>query len=144
MDQVTSHHARWYTFKRQTASSCLAALIAFAALVPPAFAKDWRKTQWPLDTLSYEEAKDLTSDRVLTFPGLGQSTYFDDGSYAFKREGQTEVRIGAFKIRRDGRVCVDFQPNSSRCDVFMKDRGLLFLMTEEGDKFPVHFKFEFR
>jgi hypothetical protein len=90
--------------------------------------------------LGYNDVKELTSAGPLTFPGLGRSNYSENGSYSFTDETKSITRFGAFHIREDGRVCIDFsQSERHRCDTFLRKDGLVFLLTEEGDRFPVFF-----
>ena len=58
--------------------------------------------------LSYEDVAELTSSGALTFPGLGQSKYSDNGVYRFTDEASSITRFGFFDIQKDGKVCVDF------------------------------------
>ncbi|MFY9209972.1 MAG: hypothetical protein WAO69_02490 [Aestuariivita sp.] len=129
--------------------SCLAgsarpsALVLLAALAAPAVAQDWTLPEGQ-EVLSYEQARGLTSGRTLSFPGLGQSTYFTDGRYVFKGEDRSILQFGMFEVRRDGKVCVNLYSDGTRCDVFLKNHGLLFMLTEKGDRFPVQLEIEVR
>ena len=95
--------------------------------------------------LSYEDVAELTSSGILTFPGLGQSKYSDSGVYSFTQEGFTKkgssvTRLGFFDIKKDGKVCVDFfRGERGRCHIFVRRNGIVFMLTEEGDRFPVTF-----
>lgn len=95
--------------------------------------------------LGYNEVREITSAGLLTFPGLGQSSYSENGTYSFTGEDTSIVRFGVFDIRKDGRVCVDFlQSKGQRCDTLLRRNGLTFLLTEEGDRFLVFFTLEGR
>jgi hypothetical protein len=98
--------------------------------------RDW-------EVLGYDDASQLTSAGLLTISGLGLSNYRENGTYSFTDEVEQIVRFGVFDIRDDGRVCVDFfQSERQRCDVFLRRNGLVFLLTEEGNNFPVFFSLE--
>jgi hypothetical protein len=98
--------------------------------------RDW-------EVLDHDDASQLTSAGLLTIPGLGLSNYSENGTYSFTDEVEQIVRFGVFDIRDDGRVCVDFfQSERQRRDVFLRRNGLVFLLTEEGDHFPVFFSLE--
>jgi len=95
------------------------------------------------EVLGYNDVRQITSAGLLTFPGLGTSNYSENGTYSFTDDDQSIVRFGVFDIRKDGRVCVDFfQSERQRCDTFLRRNGLTFLLTEEGDRFPVFFSIE--
>lgn len=66
----------------------------------------------------------------------GQSRYGpdDDYSYIYKDGGRS---AGEFRIGADGSVCVDFYNGRSRCDLYVRNAGRLYLITEKGDRFPV-------
>ncbi|WP_316651294.1 hypothetical protein [Ovoidimarina sediminis] len=87
--------------------------------------------------LSYEEIRDLTSWEPLAFSGLGHSSYASDGSYGFVGEKNPVTRFGIFKIHRDGRLCFEFsRGRSGQCKMFLRGNELIFLLTEEGERFP--------
>lgn len=92
--------------------------------------------------LNFEEARDLTSFGILSFPGLGQSLYSDDGSYSFTDDVTSVRRFGIFEVQPDGKVCIDFHDDSSRCDTFIRRGGLYFLLREDGSRFPIYFGLE--
>lgn len=97
------------------------------------------------EVLSYHDVKELISAGPLTFTGLGRANYSENGTYIFTEEDKAITRIGAFDIRKDGKVCVDFfRAEMRRCDIFLRRNGLIFLLTEEGDRFPVSFKLEWQ
>ena len=95
--------------------------------------------------LSYEDVAELTSSGTLTFQGLGKAEYTDSGKYSFTQEGFTKkgssvTRLGFFDIKKDGKVCVDFfRGERGRCHIFVRRNGIVFMLTEEGDRFPVTF-----
>ncbi|SDJ36190.1 hypothetical protein [Lutimaribacter saemankumensis] len=92
--------------------------------------------------LNFEEASNLTSFGVLSFPGLGQSLFSDNGTYLFTDEATSSLRLGVFEVKSDGKVCIDFHDDSSHCDVFIRRGGLYFLLREDGGRFPVFFRLE--
>lgn len=106
-------------------------------------AEEWFESRWE-KTLNYAETRELVSGHTLTIPGFGQSTYHENGAYTFAYEDQQTTQFGFFEVRNDGIVCVDFQNQSERCDVYVKDQGLLFLITEEGKRFPVSLSLEIK
>ncbi|MEH6836663.1 MULTISPECIES: hypothetical protein [Falsihalocynthiibacter] len=95
------------------------------------------------EVLGYNDVRELTSAGLLTFPGLGRSNYSENGTYSFTDEAKSITRFGVFDIRKDGRVCIDFFQNERhRCDIFLRKNSFVFLLTEEGDRFPVFFSLE--
>lgn len=115
-------------------------LVAVSVLPASVAAQDWSlfSTQ---DRLGYEETKSLLIGKTLKFQGLGQSTYHSSGAYTFTYENQNITKFGYFEVRRDGRVCLDVQDQSSGCSIFVKRNGLLFLLTPEGRRFQVTLEF---
>jgi len=119
--------------------TCIAGLLYFVALTTCAMAQ-YDGLPFSQGTLNYDQVNKLTSGQSLTNPALGQSTHFKDGTHAFKYEEHSQTVLGVFELNPDGKVCVDFRSNTNRCGIFLKDRGLFFLITKEGDRFPVHFE----
>ncbi|MEQ9692893.1 hypothetical protein [Shimia sp. SDUM112013] len=103
-----------------------------------ATAQEWHLLH-DYEPLSYEETKTLILDRTLTFPGLGRSTFHEDGSFVFT-DAQTDVtRFGVFELRKDGELCVDFQNQERRCGAFLRDEGVFLLLNGDRRRIPVLF-----
>ncbi|WP_263389144.1 hypothetical protein [Ruegeria marisflavi] len=118
-------------------------ILASVNLLPKYGEAQDENTERDWEVLGYDDASKLTSAGLLTIPGLGLSNYSENGIYSFTDEAEPTVRFGVFEIRDDGRVCVDFfQSERQRCDVFLRRNGLVFLLTEEGNHFPVFFSLE--
>ena len=100
-------------------------------------AQDWNQEYWGT-LLGYDEVIDLTASGSLTVPGLGHSIYASDGTYIFADEKKSTRRFGVFEVRKDGSLCVEFYPDRrGQCTVFLRRNELVFLLTEEGERFPV-------
>jgi hypothetical protein len=115
-------------------------LVAGQLVVPfPGAAQELPQSA-PQKKLTYEQTQSLIYGNTLTFQGLGQSTFHQNGTYSFTEEGQNYTRYGIFNLRADGKVCLDQPDKKDRCDIFVEERGLLFLLTPEGQRFSVTFK----
>jgi hypothetical protein len=56
--------------------------------------------------------------------------YGADGSYTYNGSSPGKYTIS------DGRICVVFNNNSSRCDNILKDGNNYFLINSQGKRFP--------
>jgi len=108
-----------------------------------ATAEEWnlRDTDIPL---TEPQASALTSGRTLTFLDDGQSKYSVGGAYSYTYADDGGTAFGRFTIKKDGRVCIDFTNGRQRCDLYVKSGGLLVMITERGDRFPVRLHLEVR
>lgn len=66
----------------------------------------------------------------------GRSDYGPDDDYSYTYKGGGRA-AGEFHLAEDGSVCVDFYNGHSRCDLYVQNDGMLYLITEAGDRFPV-------
>ncbi|WP_137700215.1 hypothetical protein [Marimonas lutisalis] len=73
----------------------------------------------------------------LTHPNQKTETYFRKRSYDASRSGSEIILLGRFGIRTDGQVCLHLSFDETGCRVFVENRGLKFMLNEEGHRFPV-------
>jgi hypothetical protein len=96
---------------------------------------------WSLRTgeipLSYEDLQQLTAGQTLTFYDNGQSRFSVGGSYSYTYPDNGGSAFGLFELRKNGTVCISFRNGASRCDLYVRRRELLMLITEQGDRFPI-------
>jgi len=106
-------------------------------------AEEWnlRDTDIPL---TEPQVSALTAGRTLTFFDDGQSKYSVGGAYSYTYADDGGMAFGRFTIKKDGRVCIDFTNGRRRCDLYVKSGGLLIMITERGDRFPVRLHLEVR
>jgi hypothetical protein len=117
-------------------------LLALSSVFPVSLGAAQERSQqdWG-EMLGYKEVRDLTSFGSLAFPGLGSSSFSDDGSYSLTYEDKSVTRFGVFEIQKDGRLCVEFaEDRDVECNAFLLRNGFVFLLTEGGDSIPVHFR----
>lgn len=106
-------------------------------------AQEWKLRPGEL-SLNYEQATELTTNRTLDFFDYGQSKYSVGGAYSYSFPDEGGTQFGVFEVRRDSSVCVNFRSGEHRYNLYLKSRGLLFMLTEEGDRFPVKLAFEWK
>lgn len=101
-----------------------------------ALAQDWnlRSVDSPL---GQEQARALTAGSTLTFYDDGQSRFSVGGAYSYTFADSNSTAFGIFRIEDDGRVCIDFRNGRNRCDLFVRNGGLLVMLTEKGERFPI-------
>jgi hypothetical protein len=86
--------------------------------------------------LSLQDVRKLTDESPLTVRDEGEARYSPGGAYSYRNPaGQT--RFGRFRLRPDGRICIDYGDDAGRCDVFVRHGELLFLITEQGKRLPI-------
>ena len=113
----------------------LLVLSGFAASTGAALSADWNIR--PGDTvLSEPMLNERLSNSEITFFDGGKSVYGPDDAYAYVYAGGEPIP-GTYHIANDGVVCVDFKNGWSRCDLYVINGEKLYLITEEGDRFPV-------
>lgn len=77
----------------------------------------------------------LDGQEVAFYDG-GRSVYGPGDAYAYVYSDGRPVP-GTYALRADGAVCVEFENGWSRCDLYVSNKGRMYLITEEGDRFPV-------
>jgi len=112
--------------------ACLA-LIAFAT---PVLAQDWNLEDADIP-LGLFGARALTAGRTLTFPDAGESRFSVGGAYSHTYANDGGTAFGIFRVESDGRVCIEFSSGISRCDLYVRNGGLLIMLTEQGERFPI-------
>jgi hypothetical protein len=122
--------------------ACLTGVIYCVALASGAMAQD-EGTPSTVSALSYEQTNMLMSGRSLIFPGLGQSAYVNDATFALKHKEDPQSVLEFFEVRQDGKLCVELGNISNRCGIFLKNDSLFFMLTKERYRFPVHLELNF-
>lgn len=120
--------------------------LIFCALViaaRPVAAEEWnlRDTDIPLTSA---QVAALTAGRTLTFHDDGQSKFSVSGAYSYTYGNEGGTAFGRFTVEKDGRVCIDFTNGRQRCDLYVKSGGLLMMISERGDRFPVRLHLELK
>lgn len=100
----------------------------------PAHAQDWNIRPWDA-MMDRQEVQDRIRGRAILFMDGGVATYRDDGSYSYTYQGGREF-TGAYQIRPDGAVCVDFDAGQTRCDLYVRHDERLVMIAETGRRFP--------
>lgn len=115
----------------------LTSLFALALLTTPGWAADWslRPGDTPLDATEL----DGLAGQVLTFYDDGQSRYSAGGSYSYTYSPANGggTAFGRYALADDGSVCVTFRNGFDRCDLYVRNKGRLILITQTGERFPV-------
>ncbi len=112
--------------------------LLFIALASPAAAQDYATRD--SDTVFTPAALgDTILDRDLEYFDGGISRYDTDGSYAwtYAENNGGGVSSGVHDIRENGIVCVTFENNAERCDMFVMDGERLVLLTVDGQRYPL-------
>ena len=101
----------------------------------PALAAAWTTREGD-QPLSKEALRDTLVGQVLVFYDDGRSRFYDDGRYSYTYDGGGTA-YGHYALGGDGTACIGFTNGFSRCDLYVRNAGRLFLITEDGDRFPV-------
>ena len=106
------------------------------SLASSALAQDWnlRSVDAPL---GHDQARALTAGTALTFYDDGQSRFSVGGAYSYTYANSGSTAFGVFRVEDDGRVCIDFRNGHNRCDLFVRNGGVLVMLTEKGERFPI-------
>lgn len=107
-------------------------LFAFPAMVTAQSGVRTSDTQLDASQLSEQ-----LNGQIIEFFDGSKSRYGTDGSYEYTYTDDGPVWAGQFTLSEEGRVCVDFDNGSRRCDQFVKTDGRLVLVTTDGLRFPV-------
>ena len=99
-------------------------------------AQEWnlRNADIPLDHFS---ATQLTAGSTLTFPDDSQSKFSVGGAYSFTLSNNRGTDFGLFSVESDGRVCIDFRNDTRQCNLFVRSGGLIVMLSDTGQRFPV-------
>ena len=105
-----------------------------ACLAMPAFADGHRSSDVILD---HAGMKALLSGKTVTFFDGSKSTYSSDGTYGYTYTDDGPVWRGQYTLDDNSRVCVVFDNEETRCDMFVMDGDRAILITRDGTRFPV-------
>lgn len=100
-----------------------------------AAAQDWAVR----DGDSYLSESDMRAEVVghrLTFYDNGVSDYGPNGGYSYTYDGGGTA-YGVYSLSENGVVCTAFQNGFDRCDMIVRNRDRLVVITETGDRYPV-------
>jgi len=75
--------------------------------------------------------------QVLEFYDGSKARYAADGGYLYTYVDDGAQRLGRYELGEDSRVCVRFDNGFSRCDMIVRSRDRLLLITGDGLRFPV-------
>jgi len=112
------------------------ACLFLIAIALPVLAQEWSLRR-PDILLDQHSAQALTAGSMLIFQDDGRSKFSVGGaySYTYAEDGSTE--FGIFRVEHDGRVCIDLRNGTERCNIFVRNDGLLVMLTEQGGRFPI-------
>ena len=65
------------------------------------------------------------------------SRYRGDGVYSYKYTESDRPWLGTWSVPEPGRICVDFDNGSTRCDTLVDDGARMVLVIANGTRFPV-------
>lgn len=85
--------------------------------------------------LTAKELVALTSGNTLTFYDNGQSRFSAGGSYSYSYASGATA-FGRYEIGSNGQICLFYRNGFSRCDVYVRNGGRLYLLTSKGERFP--------
>ncbi len=111
----------------------LGAALLWAAM--PAAAQDWAVRAGD-GYLSDAEMRAEVVGHRLTFFDNGVSDYGTDGDYSYTYDGGGTA-YGVYTLGENGVVCAKFQNGFDRCDMIVRNRDRLIVITEKGDRYPV-------
>lgn len=111
------------------------ALLCVLIAAGPVAAADWALRSGDM-ALRGAALEARIADRTLEFYDGGRAVYGPGSDYAYIYADGRPVS-GRYDIGPDGAVCVAFDNGWSRCDIYVMNGARLYLMTEEGDRFPV-------
>lgn len=88
---------------------------------------------------SRDQLAETILDRDLEFFDGGVSHYATDSSYAwtYAAENGGGIWTGTHAINDDATVCVTFETNVERCDMFVIAGERLVMLSSDGQRFPV-------
>lgn len=106
-----------------------------SAIGPPALAGEWAMRAGDV-LFTQPELTARVSGQTLTFYDNGRSIFAADGSYQWVYAGGG-IWQGSWVAGLDSTICITYVTNVTRCDLYVKNKGRLVLISEEGDRFPV-------
>ena len=84
-----------------------------------------------------EELSGLLSDHAVEYFDGSVSRYRGDGVYSYKYTENDRPWLGTWSVPEPGRICVDFENGSARCDTLVDDGARMVLVIADGTRFPV-------
>jgi len=94
--------------------------------------------------LSVADLQRLTAGNTLTFYDQGQSRFSPGGSYSYSYPDSGGTAFGIFRIEGGGKICIDFRNGRSRCDLYVQSGAILYVVTQQGDRFPFRTEFSLK
>ncbi len=101
-----------------------------------AVAQDWALREGDIP-LSKPELQEFTRGVTLTYHDEGTSKFSPGGSYSYTYAHDGGTAFGLFRITEKGQVCIDFRNGRNRCDLYVRQDGLLIMLSSKGERFPV-------
>ncbi|SFT33296.1 hypothetical protein [Sedimentitalea nanhaiensis] len=105
-------------------------------LAGPLAAQDWAVRGGDI-RLSAQDLRDLADGATLTYHDGGVSKFSAGGAYSYTYANGGGSAFGVFHIAEDGRVCINYRNGFSRCDIYVRKNGVLLMLSEAGERFPV-------
>lgn len=121
----------------------LSLCLCTALSASPVAAQDWNLRDDDL-ILNRDAAAAMTDGRTLVFFDDGQSKFSPGGAYSYTYANDGGTAFGIFTVMNDGRVCIEFRNGFDRCDMYVRNKSLLILLTEKGERFPIKVELELR
>ncbi|MDJ0629637.1 MAG: hypothetical protein QNJ44_15375 [Rhodobacter sp.] len=84
-----------------------------------------------------DELAGMLAGHAVEFFDGSVSRYRADGAYSYKYTESDAPWLGTWDVPEAGRVCVDFDNGSRRCDGFVDDGSRMVLVISDGTRFPV-------
>lgn len=119
------------------------ACLVFILATNPVLAQDWDLRDMDIP-LGLAGAQALTAGSTLTLPDDGRSKFSVGGAYSHTFADDGVTTFGMFSIESDGRVCIDFRDGVRRCNLYVRSGGLLMMLSETGERFPVRVQLTLR
>lgn len=88
-------------------------------------------------TLDRDALAAALTGQVLEFYDGSKARYGADGGYVYTYVDDGARHVGSYELGEDSRVCVRFDNGFARCDIIVRSRDRLMLITEAGLRFPV-------
>lgn len=87
--------------------------------------------------LDQEQLNTTLTGQIIEFYDGSKSRFDANGRYGYTYTDDGPVWAGDYHFGDDGKVCVDFDNGSSRCDLMVLSNERLVLVTTDGTRFPV-------
>jgi len=117
-----------------------AALALLLGIAASASAQDWALRQGDVP-LTARELDAFAHGVTLTYRDEGTAKFSAGGSYSYTYGHGGGVSFGNFEVKKDGRVCINFRVGRDRCDLYVRRNGVVVMLSETGEHFPVRVHF---